>query len=674
MLPEILPNFQMAVGGLSDQIIAPANWPFHFRVNNEGIPRITNGSDITAVEQSFATWENVTTAKIDFVSDGTTTQKNASATDHLNLVSFVDNAFPFPPRVLAIAAKTLQVSPNDDVARIIDADIVVNPEFVAHDVGVGNGDFYDAQSIITHEIGHVMGLLHTGVVNSTMFFMLGYGTKVQSLEQDDRSWASFKYPGASYNTTFGSISGHIRYGYGGDPVAGALVMAIRTSVTPMDTVHAYSDADGNYLVPGLPSGTYNVYIQPLDGSVNGFNLRPGNISTYIYCNTVYTDYPDEFLSTDESDAESTDPPLSLNVSAGSNTIAGNITTNRDITPPTLVQVRPTDPDGEKIKVLSNFIIKFSEPVDESTLTSQTCYLELATTSGPRQFGGIFSVLPDSTNIIVFNPDSVLRFSKTYTLHLTSGIQDLKNNPLTVPAPLTFTSVDRDLVAPTIKGTYPVNGVGSVLVASDVKVMFSEPMNTESVNDNFALTWIGGTPAVTNKVDGSITWDAEKATLTFTPSQSLGEGTHYTITVSTGATDLSGNHMATANNFTFSTVDVAVPVVKYLGPTNSQTGVTIETPVVADFSEAIDPLSVTSSTFSLKLSGSQALVDGDFEFLNGNARVVFRPLTNLSPGSVYTATLTTGIKDVSPTSKYTCSKCYINIYNCTHTFSSDNYIS
>jgi uncharacterized protein (TIGR02145 family) len=641
-------EFSEAVGGLRDQIIAPANWPFHFRVNEDGILRITNGSDLTAVRQSFATWENITTANIDFVDDGTTTLRNASATDGINLVSFTDEKFPFPPRVLAIAAKTLQVSPNDDVARIIDADIVVNPEFSALSVGVGNGNYYDAQSIITHEIGHVMGLLHTGVVNSTMFFMLGYGTKVQSLEQDDRSWASYKYPGASYNSTFGSISGHISYGYGGYPVAGTHVMAIRTGVANPDTIHSYSDADGNYLVPGLPAGTYNIYIQPLDGNVNGFNLRPGNISTYIYCNTIYTDYPGEFLSTNESATETTDPPLSLSVSAGSNFIAGEITTNRDITSPTLLQVRPTDPDGAKIKVLSNFIIKFSEPVNESTLTGQTCYLELETTSGPKQFGGTFYTLPDSLNIIVFNPDSILRFSKIYSLHLTGGIQDMKGNGLTVPAPVSFTTVDRDLVPPTIKGTYPSSTAENVLVASNVKVMFSEPMSTESLADNFALTWVGGTPAITNKVEGSITWDAEKATLTFTPSQSLGEATNYTITVSTGATDLSANHLTTVNNFTFSTVNVAAPVVKYLGPTNSQTGVTIETPVVADFSEAIDPLSVTNSTFSLRLSGSQASVTGDFEFLNGNARVVFKPASNLSPGTVYLATLTTGIKDVSPT--------------------------
>ncbi len=77
------------------------------------------------------------------------------------------------------------------------------------------------------------------------------------------------------------------------PVAGALLIAQMTAAGY--SVHAYSDADGNYTVPGLPAGNYNIYVQPLDGDVNGYPLKPGNISTYIYCNTIYTDYPGEYL-------------------------------------------------------------------------------------------------------------------------------------------------------------------------------------------------------------------------------------------------------------------------------------------------------------------------------------------------------------------------------------------
>jgi YVTN family beta-propeller protein len=410
-------------------------------------------------------------------------------------------------------------------------------------------------------------------------------------------------------------------------------------------VHAYSDADGNYLVPGLPPGTYNIYIQPLDGNVYGYALRPGNISTYIYCNTIYTDYPGEYLSVGESNEESSDTPFEVTVTVNADSPGNNIITNKDLTPPTFKSVKPTDLLDGKIKVMSDFVLRFSEPIDVQTFNGETCYLELPI---GKKFGGSYTAVPDSTHIIVFNPDSVLRYNATYTLHLTSGIKDMKGNGLIEPSAVSFTTVDRDHTPPTIASTFPVNTADSVFVTTKINVIFSEAMDIGSVNENFALTWDEGTPVVTRTVDGSFSWDNERRNLTFTPSRSLNEKTKYTITVSTGATDLSDNQLANTNSFTFTTVTEAAPQIFYLGPRNLQTGVTVETPVVADFSEPVDPLSVNSTTFSLKTTNGQIPVTGTFEFLNGNTRVVFRPDVNLEFSTGYTILLTTGIKDVSET--------------------------
>ncbi len=187
---------------------------------------------------------------------------------------------------------------------------------------------------------------------------------------------------------------------------------------------------------------------------------------------------------------------------------------------------------------------------------------------------------------------------------------------------------------------------SVFVTAKIKVLFSESMNTESVNDNFALSWEEGDPAVTRKVDGAISWDNEKRNLTFTPYASLREDEEYTILISAEVTDLSGNQMGADSISVFETVEDAAPVVIYLGPKDDQEDVTIETPIVADFSEPIDPSSVSTSTFSLKVAGSETGVTGTFDFLNGNSRVVFRPETNLEPSTGYEVLLTTGISDVS----------------------------
>ena len=68
------------------------------------------------------------------------------------------------------------------------------------------------------------------------------------------------------------------------------------------------------------------------------------------------------------------------------------------------------------------------------------------------------------------------------------------------------------------------------------------MNTESVNDNFVLSWEEGDPAVTQRVDGAISWDNEKRNLVFTPYTSLREDEDYTILIPAEVTDLSGNQM------------------------------------------------------------------------------------------------------------------------------------
>lgn len=634
-------EFSAYIGGFQNQIIAVNNWPFYYKTNSSGILRITDGSDIVAVDSSFRTWTRIPTAKIDFRNGGTTTVKNASATDGINLVTFIDETFPFAPGVLAVAAKTLKVVPGSNVARIIDADIVVNPAFARNDVGVGynnpNQGTYDIQSLITHEIGHVLGLVHSGVYNSTMFYRLDVGTKVRSLEVDDKSWAGYKYPGTTYNSTYGSISGKITYAYDLQPVAGALVLAINT--VTRDTVHAYSDADGNYLVPGLRAGIYNVYIEPLDGSPKVFNLKPGNISSYIYSNTAYTDYPGEFYSDPESNVEVTDIPKPVTVTAGTETQNINLITNKDLTQPKILSVYPANA-AANVSVTSDIVITFSKPIDETTLTDKTCYLE----SGGIKHGVKYIPVGSSTNIILVAIDSALKYGATYNIHVTKEVNDLKGNTLETIFQSNFATANPDLTIPEITSTYPTDEADSVYVMEKIIVFFSKPMNRSSVENSFTLTWAEGTPAVIKKVDGSFNWDSENKTVSFIPATSLKEGTVYTVKVTLAATDLAGNHMTVDKSFTFTTVLTAPPAIIYLGPGDNSANIATTTPIVADFSEPIDPASVTISSFKLSLNNTQ--VPGKFDFLNENSRVVFTPDADLGFGQSCTITLTTGIQDAS----------------------------
>lgn len=108
-----------------------------------------------------------------------------------------------------------------------------------------------------------------------------------------------------------------------------------------------------------------------------------------------------------------------------------------------------------------------------------------------------------------------------------------------------TGVSMDTVAPTINFTTPVNGSASV---TPITASFSEAMNASTLTTaTFAVAGPGVAP-----VTGIVIYNAATEMASFVPANALEPNTMYTATITTGATDVAGNPLATNHLWSFST--------------------------------------------------------------------------------------------------------------------------
>jgi methionine-rich copper-binding protein CopC len=305
----------------------------------------------------------------------------------------------------------------------------------------------------------------------------------------------------------------------------------------------------------------------------------------------------------------------------------------DTTAPTVNSTNPVS-DATNVAINQKIAVTFSEAMDPSKITRRTFKLTHGTTDvlGNVTCAGVTGE---------FTPGRTLLANTEYTATITTGAKDLAGNALAVEEVWSFTTgAAADTTAPTVKSTSPANDATGVGINQKIAATFSDAMKPSTITTaTFTLTQ-GTTP-----VSGEVTYFDR--TGIFTPSSDLAPNAEYTVRIGTMAEDRAGNALAVDKVWSFTTgaaADTTAPTVNHTSPASGATDVAISRRIAVTFSERMDPLTITRRTF--KLAQGTTPVSGRVTYAVIPRKFIFTPESRLLANTVYTATITTGAKDLA----------------------------
>ena len=223
-----------------------------------------------AVERAAATWSRVESANVRFTFQGMTSAA-AEGFDGQTTLGFIDR--PDLDRVLGATSFLIDTTSG----AIAEADIFFNSRFAFSVAANGQPDRVDLESVVLHELGHLLGLGHSAIGeterNATgsrrvigsgaVMFPIAHSsgaTADRVLQADDIAGISDLYPGRAPLDTGGIVGRVTKNGAG---VTGAHVVAFNPE-TGILVGNFTLNSQGEFVIARLPPGPYILRVEPLD--------------------------------------------------------------------------------------------------------------------------------------------------------------------------------------------------------------------------------------------------------------------------------------------------------------------------------------------------------------------------------------------------------------------------
>ena len=275
---------------------------------------------------------------------------------------------------------------------------------------------------------------------------------------------------------------------------------------------------------------------------------------------------------------------------------------------------------------------FSEVMDPLSINATTFTLRQGNTPilGTVTYTGVTAV---------FSPFAPMTSSAIYTATIRKEARDLAGNEMASDFVWTFTIGDAvDSLPPFVVFTDPDDEATGVGINKKIAATFSETMNPVTVNTATFTLQQGNTPIL-----GTVVYSG--VTAVFSPLVPLASNTTYTATVRMEATDLAGNQMASDQAWSFTTgsvADTVPPIVESSDPLDGAVGVPLNKAINATFSKGMDPLTITTSTFTVSQGGTP--LAGTVTYTDNQA--TFQSSSNLTANTTYTAKIVKEVTDLA----------------------------
>ena len=273
---------RLPTGSVSAAFWRPAAMPLSFAVDIGPSP-VRGYDTATLTAAAFAVWRGVP-GTLAAASSGGSTSRDVTAANFSSEVRFGDGrrevVFDATGKILTmlglpplyvdgIGIPVTRSNPSGRVdgihaGEIVDALVVIN----------ASRELSRVKAILTvaHEVGHCMGLGHTGVAHGrdpdrrpVMYFDNSGRKQSPSLTAADEAGLAALYPSAGFEGWSGAICGAVKRE--GKGVFGLGVVAVPQGTgEPIGSWSGYQGAGGEYCIFGLGPGRYTLFAMALDGT------------------------------------------------------------------------------------------------------------------------------------------------------------------------------------------------------------------------------------------------------------------------------------------------------------------------------------------------------------------------------------------------------------------------